>query len=300
MGLDVNGVRFLLYAKSLGVDFSQLAMLGRQSLNLNRRELKQILLDFNCSYSSEVINDLYLSADSYSEPLLHRLGAVSVESFDYSNYENATRVHDMNFPIGEDYKRRYTLVLDGGTLEHIFNVPTALKNAMEMVAVGGHFMSITPANNFVGHGFYQFSPELFFSVFDSNNGFDIVEVIALEHKSEYWYHVKSPKSVRSRVTLENKVPVYLLVIAKKVEEKTIFSVTPQQSDYVETWEQSADSNSSKTAKRKNFSYHKQRLTKLVKRKLKGFGGGFDRKFYEKFKPETTASIDGDFRTTAFS
>jgi 2-polyprenyl-3-methyl-5-hydroxy-6-metoxy-1,4-benzoquinol methylase len=54
-------------------------------------------------------------------------------------------------------------VFDGGTLEHIFDYPTAIKNCMKMVKPGGHLLLTTPANNWFGHGFYQFSPELFYS-----------------------------------------------------------------------------------------------------------------------------------------
>jgi hypothetical protein len=31
--------------------------------------------------------------------------------------------------------------------------------------------AVTPANNQMGHGFYQFSPELFFRVFSQENGY---------------------------------------------------------------------------------------------------------------------------------
>src|SRR5438477_418150 len=79
--------------------------------------------------------------------------------------------HDMNEPIPDKFKETYTAVLDGGSLEHVFNFPVAIKNCMEMVKVGGHYLAITPANNFFGHGFYQFSPELYFTVLSKENGF---------------------------------------------------------------------------------------------------------------------------------
>ncbi len=36
-------------------------------------------------------------------------------------------------------------MVDGGTLEHIFNVPVALKSYMEMVRVGGHLILVCPS-----------------------------------------------------------------------------------------------------------------------------------------------------------
>ena len=58
--------------------------------------------------------------------------------------------------------KQFDLVFDGGTLEHVFNFSTALKNCMHMVKPHGRFVSVTLPNNWCGHGFYQFSPELFF------------------------------------------------------------------------------------------------------------------------------------------
>ena len=65
----------------------------------------------------------------------------------------------MNTPIYGSLKNRFSALLDAGTIEHVFNFPQAIRNCMEMVKVGGHFIQVTVANNFIGHGFYQFSPE---------------------------------------------------------------------------------------------------------------------------------------------
>ena len=56
------------------------------------------------------------------------------------------------------------MVIDGGLLEHVFDFPTAIRNCMRMVRQGGHLILNLPVNNFPGHGFYRFSPELVFRV----------------------------------------------------------------------------------------------------------------------------------------
>lgn len=53
----------------------------------------------------------------------------------------------MNLPVPEVHKDSYTAVLDGGSLEHIFNFPVAIKNCMEMLKVDGQYLGITPVNN---------------------------------------------------------------------------------------------------------------------------------------------------------
>ena len=68
------------------------------------------------------------------------MGAASIASIDASDYENASFIHDLNLPLPEQMKNKYSAAIDFGTLEHVFNYPQALKNAMESVATGGHFL----------------------------------------------------------------------------------------------------------------------------------------------------------------
>jgi hypothetical protein len=236
MGLDSNGVRFLFYARGLGVNFERTAMIGRQSLDLTKAELRDVLQVFRHTVDNELIHRLFSESNGYGEPLLAHLGAKSIHSFDFSEYEGATHLHDMNQEIPTDYKGRYSVVLDGGSLEHVFNFPLAIKNCMEMLEVGGYYLAITPANNFMGHGFYQFSPEMYFSVFKRQNGFELVSLVAFEDRPRAtWYSVKNPSETGGRVLLVNDWPVYLLVIARRLEKTTIFASTPQQSDYLSAW-----------------------------------------------------------------
>lgn len=146
----------------------------------------------------------------------------------------------MNNPLPAELKGKFSVVVDAGTLEHVFNYPIALKNCMELLKSGGVFISITPANNFMGHGFYQFSPELFFSVFTQSNGFELIKLLICEtYEDSQWYEVSKPKGGNAgRVTLINHQPTYLMCIARRLDDKCEpFKTTPQQSDYVEAWDQ---------------------------------------------------------------
>ncbi len=236
MGLDVTGTQFILYAKTLGVDFTQTAMIGRQRMYLSPFDLKDSLATFGFSFNEMTIESILTKNNGYGEEFFGYLGAREVHSFDNSEYEGATHLHDLNTNIPEQYKQQYSVVFDGGSLEHVFNFPIAIKNCMEMVQVGGHYLGLTPANNFFGHGFYQFSPELFCSVFTGANGYELVQLIACEVRpNAQWYSVKCPASIHDRVTLINSRPVYLLFIAKRIEERVPLQSTPQQSDYISAW-----------------------------------------------------------------
>ena len=237
MGLDTNGVKFLLSCHKQGVIFEQTLMIGRQILNLEFAELKVNLQYFGYYIDDQQVENLLLEEDGYAEPLLKMLGAKHIDSIDYSGYEGANVLHDLNLPFDDALLNKYSLVLESGTLEHIFHFPQAIQNCMEAVAVGGSLLIITPVNNIMGHGFYQFSPELFYRVISPTYGFKINRMRIFEYDPyQHWYHVEDPKEVKQRVELMNSAATYLLIEARRNEIKPIFQVFPQQSDYVDTWE----------------------------------------------------------------
>lgn len=239
MGLDSNGVRLLLHARSMGVRFERTAMIGRQELFLSRKALAGALESYGLGAGADAASILSENK-GYAEPFLRALGATEVHSYDNSTYEGATHVHDMNAPIPADCKGRYSLVIDGGTLEHVFNVAVAFRNVMEMVAPGGHLIVIAPTNNFMGHGFYQFSPEFYFRVFSEANGYRVEQFIVCEDRVDApWYSVDDPDRLRRRIGFINKSPTNALVIARRTHEVEPFARAPQQSDYTAAWQGAA-------------------------------------------------------------
>src|SRR5207247_7732974 len=174
MGLDGNGTRLLLYAKRRGLDLRRTATLGRQGLHLSSEQLAKNFSDFGRPLTTKQASVMLESENGYCEPFLNALGAEEVISFDNSLYEHASELHDFNRPLSSQWDNAFTTVLDAGSLEHIFNFPVALSNCLRMVAPNGHFLAITPANNTLGHGFYQFGPELFYRSCSEQNGFQIV------------------------------------------------------------------------------------------------------------------------------
>jgi len=231
MGLDSDGAKFLFAARAAGVSFCNTATLGRQNFFPAPAHLQQ-LLDLQQPRLSA--GEFLATSQGYAEKFLDYLGAEKVVTLDNSAYEGAAIVIDLNAPLPDALKNRFTAVIDGGCLEHIFNFPQAIKNSMEMLSIGGHFLGITPANNFCGHGFYQFSPELYFRIFSEANGF-LVRAILTKEKDR-WFQVADPEKFGGRVELQNNRPAYLFVLAKKIEEREIFFKAPQQSDYARRWE----------------------------------------------------------------
>jgi hypothetical protein len=197
----------------------------------------------NCFFSSKKLG---INFGDFAEPLFSFLGAEKVESMDYSDYEGASIIHDMNLPINDGLKEKYSVVIDGGTLEHVFDYPVAIKNCMEMVKIGGHLILMTPANNNFGHGFYQFSPELFFSLLDEQNGFAETQIFE-QDDFWHWFKIRNPKDIKCRVDvcIAKNNPSLLYVVSKKITP-TPKELKVLQSDYVDLWENQNISGGGKT------------------------------------------------------
>lgn len=237
MAIGKNSIGFLLYGSKVGVDYTTTLTLGRQELFCSATALQELVIATGAATAIKQERPLNVK---YCEPLFEMLGASVTDSMDFSEYEKATVLHDLNHPVPETLKNKYTAVIDVGTLEHVFNFPASIKNCMEMVAEGGHFICITPANNHLGHGFYQFSPELFYTILGEENGFSVIKILLVadspDGRLKDWYEVTDPNKIRERVTLTNSHPLSMMVIARRHTIRPIFSTWPQQSDYVNAWQ----------------------------------------------------------------
>ncbi len=232
-------------ARQRGVSFDRLLTVGHQSLYLHKREVAFFRREYQKAFGSFVTPLDEYRWEEYADTFLRDfLGASSITVLDASEYEGADTVHDMNTPIPEAWHDRYDAVIDSGSLEHIFNVPVALANLANMLKVGGSIFLTTPANNLMGHGFYQFSPELMFRVFSKPNGFDLRQIQLFEArypsveltKNHTLYEVVDPEQAGARVGLVSKRPVMMMVEATKVDDTQIFATAPLQSDYAAMWE----------------------------------------------------------------
>jgi|TARA_Y100000310_G_C20616202_1_gene780764 SAM-dependent methyltransferase len=232
----------MLEAKTQGVDFSSTLTLGRQKNNMTQRELAYLRKSYGIDPHPD--SNKLLKYRSYADLFfLHYLCVKKLSVIDYSDYENADIIHDMNQPVPESLWESFDVVIDGGTLEHIFNFPTAIKNCMMMVNKGGSIFIFSMANNHCGHGFYQFSPELFFRVFEENNGFNIRSVVLVKHpfpgaelsQRQECYKVSDPKIIGRRSSLVSRSPLGIMVHAIKISAMPIFLNSPNQSDYTSRW-----------------------------------------------------------------
>jgi hypothetical protein len=234
MGLNASGLGLMTLARTSGADFSRVITIGRQQITIGMGELEEF---FRQRGRSDIADRVGAEVgDGYCETVIRSaFGAETVHSLDASDYEKATAVHDMNTPISGN--ETYSVVLDFGTLEHVFNVPVAFDNVAALCAKGGYILHMLPSNNCTGHGFYQFSPEFFFQVYSPARGFTSTRVFAVPMGSpDVWYEVRAPHELKSRVNITSRDELYLLVLTQKTGEPTPLAQCPvQQSDYLQLW-----------------------------------------------------------------
>lgn len=235
MGIAFTHAAFMMKQKRINnICFNDVLTLGHQTLYIQKQSLETICRKYGLSVdlSSFRYRDY---ADSFLKTFLN---AKNVQSIDVSPHEDADIIHDMNYPVDCALHGKYDVVIDGGSLEHIFNFPCTIKNCMSLVKEGGSIFIFTVCNNHSGHGFYQFSPELFFRTFSKEYGFDTKAVILEKHHypglelslSTKCYSVSDPYLLKKRVGLVSKCPVAMLIHAVKIENKESAKF-PIQSDY---------------------------------------------------------------------
>ena len=155
MGINIVGLECIAasvpYVKFRG----PMITLGRQQFYMNPHHVTEILRKRGAPNYSKVYN-----YNDYCETFFKDIGFSCVDTMDNSAYEGASIVHNLNLPIPSDSKK-YNYIFDGGTTEHVFNMPQVFENVINLLEIGGIFASAVPNNNFSGHGMYQFSPEFF-------------------------------------------------------------------------------------------------------------------------------------------
>ena len=237
MGIDRTALELILLSqryvrKESSEDKMNVLTLGRQQIHIHQNDINYFLNKY--SFNS-LINKF--NVYDYSETLFANLFCnnvnVNVDSIDNSNYEGANIIHNMNAPFQS--AKKYQYIYDGGTIEHIFNIPQVMENVIRMLDLNGLFVSVTCNNNFSGHGMYQFSPEFFLSSLNEKYGMKIEAIYLGKVNTEFegWMDVNHYNDGRNCAKFDGNDPVYILTIARKISDarENLIDNSPHQYSY---------------------------------------------------------------------
>jgi SAM-dependent methyltransferase len=178
MGIARGAIALLMEEATRRPFSGSVATLGKQAVYITGERLATLFRKFSLSPRIAIGAGRKAIDD---ETLLKALGFDEVHSFDYSDYEGATHVFDLNSEkLSDDFANSYDVVLDSGTIEHVFHIPNVLKNIYHMTKVGGRVIFLAPSSNHVDHGFYMFSPTFFVDYY-SANGFEIETIYVVRY-----------------------------------------------------------------------------------------------------------------------
>jgi O-methyltransferase len=164
MGLGMNFAP-IIFELLAGIEHRRsIVTLGRVTLDFNAIKANEMLTaaGFDCKLeASTAFND---------QALFAAIGFETIHSIDLSNFEGATHVLDLNSnSLPADMQSQYDVVLNAGTLEHVFHIDRGIATCINMLRVGGRLISVAPMNNYVDHGFYQISPTFFADYAQANH-----------------------------------------------------------------------------------------------------------------------------------
>ena len=114
----------------------------------------------------------------------------------------------------------------------------------------GMILHVSPTNNFCGHGFYQFSPEFFNTVYSLNKSYKNTEIfLSNTYDSKNWYKLKEFNN--KRINIQSDQETY--VLCKTIIVNKNISNQLQQSDYKEKYKEKKNIND---IKNNNFNIRK--------------------------------------------
>ena len=109
-------------------------------------------------------------------------------------------VCDLNTPYLPFEPNSFDLVIDGGTLEHVFNIGQALMNVANAVRVGGVIFHGNPVN-WINHGFYSMNPTLLHDFYTQNGWEELhAKIVARDGQTE---DVNPVKRFLAKIELSN-------------------------------------------------------------------------------------------------
>jgi hypothetical protein len=165
----------------------------------------------------------------------------TVYAIDVSDHEGAEIISDLNRPIPSPLEASCGLLVDGSTLDNIFDPSTGLKNAARLLQPGGRCFLVNMGNTRTDYGgipYTMFNPFWFFDyfvwndfdycqvyllIFDGMGPLPAVYAISYEHAAQHWGDGIIKPIVSEHI-------IALMVFAEKGTDST-WDKTPTQHAY---------------------------------------------------------------------
>lgn len=197
MGLIPSSCRLLISVHKEVTFRGPVLTLGNQEIYGSHEDLKSFFRQMGCPYSETKCiphsSAYFISRyPNRAKDFVHArtffgmMGITDYWDMDFSDRDKPQILHDLNTPIPQRYIGKFSLIVDGGTMEHVFDVRQVMWNIVQMCKMSGWVVHLTPASNFMDHGFYSFSPCLFHDFYEANGFGDIICYIWQANPQNYF------------------------------------------------------------------------------------------------------------------
>lgn len=219
--------------------------IGRQTVYFSPQDLARRLRD-HCKEVDEAaievdrstLNRNLAGELATDRSIFRALGvpAERIKALDVSGYEGAEVIHDLNQPIPDALRASADFIVDGSTLDNVFDPAMALRNYAELLRPGGRLIAVN-AWNLRDSAYTACSPSWYLDYFVANGFADCkvyVCVGARNGTNVYWLDPGMVGLGKRQV----KTPIFatwwrrpfVLVLAEK-SAMPAAAVVPTQADY---------------------------------------------------------------------
>lgn len=162
-------VRILQIIFETGVEDKSLCMMGKQAIHIEWDSFMKIVKSYGFRYDETMYKKIngIMPIDSYK--FFKMFGISEVHALDVSKHEGADIICDLNKELPKNLYQQFDFIVNGGTLEHVFDVAKAMTNMSNMVKESGMIIHLAPLAGYVDHGFYSISPTFFLDYYSENN-----------------------------------------------------------------------------------------------------------------------------------
>jgi hypothetical protein len=180
VAIDVSTLRMLLRSKDRYKFGGDLLTLGVADVHGTYDDMERVLRENNVPHSpippsqrkvsltkrqSEFSLLFGYSDFMHQNDLFKMMGFNRTESMDVFDNEDPTYVHDLNTPVPESLHNKFDTIMDFGTLDHVYDMRTAIANVVNMLKVGGVVVIYDAMIGWHNQSYYNFQPPFFLDTF---------------------------------------------------------------------------------------------------------------------------------------
>lgn len=213
MGIGHHVVEALIRENQHRAIKGDVVLIGRQTVYFSPEAILALLKEHGVDTKDRRPSDLETGGGSTNNlpafngqklitdtELFRLLGTPKILALDHSDYEGAEIIHDLTKPIPPNLEDCADFILDGSTLDNVFDPAMVIRNFAAMLRSGGRLITTNMMSNHYEP--YAILPALWYFDYFVSNGFSDCKVYILVHDLEDPTNPNSTQGTPSVFTLD--------------------------------------------------------------------------------------------------